>query len=549
MQTMASRVAEPPWAHSKLAASLLSPNQWDSLSRAADEHSLPVSGETVSPLECQRRRYQANARRRLQASILMQPVPGVHEPKPFHSNFGTPALISSLMTSPPQHLRKSLSVDIADLTNNLANLVDKKLSDSPVEGHMSEVDFASQCTPSSPSVGQLTSVSAFLSITSALLGTGLSVPYAFSEVGILPGAISLCIVALIVAYGVRMVSLSLSSDKCVELALLDGHDLRECELGFLAYCAFGNHGQIFTSLVLSLELWFALVVGLVSIGINGSLLTRGFLSQGVVICMSTAVIFPVLDAPAWLLGFGGVCSLLGTCLCAAGFFDAAFEAWPSATFESSVPVDPASTTFLSFISATGILVYSYGNAACLPPIRNEMASRTKFPLVSTSALLVSVLFYAAMGASAMPFGEATGQSYLQNVKRPAVLTVACLSIMVSFMFVMPLMTNPILLALLPLVRATTPAQILAFKAIFLVVSAGAAVFLQDYLAALSSLTGTSLTMLTIVILPAAIYVQLIPNVSKMEKLLLMIIGVLSVAFAVLGTYLAALDIMQGSLAA
>merc|ERR1719235_3019419 len=101
-----------------------------------------------------------------------------------------------------------------------------------------------------------------------------------------------------------------------------------------------------------------------------------------------------------------------------------------------------------------------------------------------------------MGVCATPFGDATEQSYLGNVTRPSVRTVSCASIVVSFMFVMPLLTNPILLALLPVVaKEGTRIQVLLFKVLFSVVSAGAAIFLQDYLAGLSSVTGTCLTML------------------------------------------------------
>jgi hypothetical protein len=336
-----------------------------------------------------------------------------------------------------------------------------------------------------------------------------------------------------------MITLSLCSEECVKIAELEGVEPRECELSFLAYCAYGHTGRIFTSLVLSVELWFALVVGLVSIGVNGALLTNGALSQGSFIALATIIIFPLLDAPAWLLGLGGVCSLVGTGLCAAGFLDAAVEAWPQAQ-HGIQQSDDGFRGFNKFMSAAGIFVYTYGNAACLPPIRSEMASASKFPLVSAVAMLVSLIFYGVMGIAAIPFGSAIGQSYLANVTRSGVLTLSCLSIMVSFMFVMPLMTNPILLALLPLVGTQRP---LLFKVAFSVISAGAAIFLQDYLAALSSLTGTCLTILCLVLLPASIYIRLVPGVGLPEKIFLVLVSLVSMVFLVLGTYVTAKDIL------
>lgn len=402
--------------------------------------------------------------------------------------------------------------------------------------------FSSPQPSLGPPIGTVSSWGAFCSITSALLGTGLSVPYAFGQVGMVCGGLSLLFVTLIVGYGVRMVTLSLCSEKCRLTAEAENVDLRECELSFLAYCAYGHRGRVLTSLVLSAELWFALVVHLVTIGVNGSLLTHGVLSQRTVIIIATTVIFPLLDAPAWLLGFGGMCSLIGTGLCTSGFFDAAVEAWPSDPFAQPHAFQLSSV--VRFISATGIFVYGYGNAACLPPIRSEMASTHRFPLVSVVALLVSFIFYGAMGIAAFPFGGSIGQNYLANVTRPTVLTVACSSVIVSFMCVMPLMTNPILLALLPVARAKSRTQILMFKVAFSVVSAAAAVFMQDYLAALSSLTGTSLTMLTIVLLPAGIYLRLVPHVRLAEKLLILMVTVFSIAFVILGTYVAVLDIFH-----
>lgn len=405
------------------------------------------------------------------------------------------------------------------------------------------------CDAVAPHVGTLGAWSAFCSITSALLGTGLSVPYAFGEVGMLVGSASLFVVASVVAYGVRLVTLSLCSEKCNKMAREENVDLRECELSFLAYCAYGQRGRIITSLVLSIELWFALVVGLVSIGVNGSLLTHGAFSQAFVITMTTIVMFPLLDAPAWLLGFSGVCALIGTGLCAAGFFDAAVEAWPTVEMghdnlmqNTASPPQSALSQFLSFISATGIFVYGYGNAACLPPIRSEMKSTKNFPIVAAVAMLVSFFFYCAIGIAATPFGDLIGQSYLANVTRPSVLTVACLSVVISFMFVMPLLTNPILLALLPIVKATTGPQIFMFKVTFSFVSAAAAIFLQDYLAPLSSLTGASLSIMTLVIMPAGIYVRLVPSVSLAEKVLIASVTAFSMVFVVFGTYVAALDI-------
>jgi len=147
-----------------------------------------------------------------------------------------------------------------------------------------------------------------------------------------------------------------------------------------------------------------------------------------------------------------------------------------------------------------------------------------------------------MGFAGGVFGSSIGQSYLANVTNPAVLTVACLAIIIAFMFVMPLMTNPILLALLPVVKASTPLQISLFKVSFCIVSAAAAIFLQDYLAALSSLTGSSLTMLTLVFIPAAIYIRLVPDISAMEKIALAIVSLSSLVFVILGTYVAAVDI-------
>jgi len=391
--------------------------------------------------------------------------------------------------------------------------------------------------------------SAFFSIASALLGPALSVPFAFGEVGALTASMLLFVVASMAAYGLRLITLCLCSEKCLASAALDNVEPRDRELSFLAFCAYGHRGRVITSLVLSMELWFALVVNFVSIGVNGTLLTHGMVPQGIFIGISAIALFPVLDAPAWLLGLGGVCSLIGTGLCALVLFDAALEPWVFATAESSKPppefhpVPTAASNFLSLMSAIGIFVYTYGNTVCLPPIRSEMKCTKAFPATSAVALFASVLFYGALGMSSIAFGDSIGQCYLANITRPSARAAACSSIILSMTCSMPLMTNPILLSLLPAVRVRTPLGIFAFKVVFTAISASAAIFLQDSLAILSSLTGTSLTMLTVILLPACIYARLVPDISVAEKILLVFIMSFGIVFVILGTYAAAVEIV------
>lgn len=163
-----------------------------------------------------------------------------------------------------------------------------------------------------------------------------------------------------------------------------------------------------------------------------------------------------------------------------------------------------------------------------------------------SALSVSVLFYGILGVSASPFGQAIGQNYLDNVTRPAALTFACSSIIVSYLCAMPLMTNPILLALLPIFKVKSKRGIVIFKLAFTAISVVVSIFFQDYLAVVSALTGTTLTMSTVVLLPVCIYVKLVNNISTAEKVLLVFLMASGIAFAIVGTYIAATQLLEGS---
>jgi len=385
--------------------------------------------------------------------------------------------------------------------------------------------------------GTLKTSSALFSITSVLLGAGLSVPYGFWQTGPIIGLLGITFVAVVVSICVWLVAASLSSTTCLDIAMAEGVTPQNRELGFLAYCAFGRTGQVIASIILSLELWFALLVAFVAIGVNGSLLVNHSLSQSSIIVLSGVALFPLLDAPVWLLGGAGIASLVGDILCTLAFADASVEAalasQPQAS-SSTVSSDPGG--FLTTVSALGIFFYSYGNAACLPPIRNEMQHVKHFSAVTVAAFAVSVVFYNLLGFMGTMFGDNIGQSYQQNITQILPLRIACAAVIISQLMVMPLLTNTIFRAMLPLVRLYKKMHIVMCKLVFTAISVVVSMFLQDELAATSSLTGNSLTMCTCVVMPAILYWRLAPQVSLMERAFLIALVICALAFAVVGTY-------------
>lgn len=389
--------------------------------------------------------------------------------------------------------------------------------------------------------GSLTTVSAAFSIGSALLGTGLAVPYAFMKASSSTSLALLSLVALVNAIGVRCVAQALDSQVCLDMACLEKVPVQNRELSFLAFCAFRQKGRVFASAVLSMELWCALLVSFVSIGIHGCLLSQGLLSQTAVIVITACVLFPLLEAPAWLLGGAGALCLACVAVCIVALAVAAWAAHAHAGTANSLNVAPGP---LQMVSAAGVFFYNYGNAACLPMIKGEMANSQAFEPVTRLAIAGSCLFYASLGLLGAQFGDKIGQSYLQNIASPMASFVACSAVVVSMLLVMPLLTKPILMASLPLIDATTDKQVLLFKLVFLMISAIVSVFLQDELAAISAFTGASLTMCTCVLLPIAIYWKLCwPSLT--ERCLLVVLFAFGVIFSVAGTYAATLDLLSG----
>merc|ERR1712183_171722 len=101
------------------------------------------------------------------------------------------------------------------------------------------------------------------------------------------------------------------------------------------------------------------------------------------------------------------------------------------------------------------------------------------------------------------------------------------------------------MASMPLVKANSPVRVTAFKVTFMVVSTLMSIFMQDQLAAISALTGASLTMFTCVLLPCAIYWKLCP-ISKVENIFLYTLFIFGIFFAVIGTYGALKDVLDGN---
>eukprot|EP00931_Biecheleriopsis_adriatica_P117594 TRINITY_DN93097_c0_g1_i1.p1 TRINITY_DN93097_c0_g1~~TRINITY_DN93097_c0_g1_i1.p1 ORF type:complete len:492 (+),score=52.64 TRINITY_DN93097_c0_g1_i1:30-1478(+) len=389
--------------------------------------------------------------------------------------------------------------------------------------------------------GSLSTLSAALSIGSALLGTGLSVPYAFVRAGNSISLIVLALVACINSIGVRCVAQALESKTCVDVASFEMVPVQNRELSFLAFCAFQQKGRVFASIVLSMELWCALLVNFVSIGIHGSLLSQGILSQTTVIILTAAALFPLLEAPAWLLGGAGTLCLACVAVCLAVLAMAAGESPPPDSLGSSA----SAPGLLQVVSTAGVFFYNYGNAACLPMIKGEMAHSHAFEPVARLALAGSCLFYATLGLLGAKFGDNIGQSYLQNIDKSLPSVVACSAVVISMFLILPLLTKPILLATLPLVDAKTETRLLLFKLCFLCLSAFVAICLQDELAAVSAFTGASLTTSTCVLIPIAVYWKLC-SPSMIQQCLLAVLFAFGIIFSVAGTISSVLDMWSGN---
>jgi len=184
------------------------------------------------------------------------------------------------------------------------------------------------------------------------------------EVGPLAGFIFLSIVALIVSKGVFMAVAVQTCPKVQRMAELEKMQKGK-DTSYVAYVAFNRSKawRIAVSVMLTLELWSALVVNLVNAGITGSLLSGGMISRKVWIIIIEAVTLPMLDAAPWLFQLSSKLGLAGLLVCVFAFAISAVGSSHGAPSGTNTEINLTTT-----MGAFGICLFSFGNAPCLQNI-------------------------------------------------------------------------------------------------------------------------------------------------------------------------------------
>lgn len=341
--------------------------------------------------------------------------------------------------------------------------------------------------------------------------------------------------ALVISKGIFMSVEVLRCRKVQVMADVEKVPSKARGICYVAYVAFGESfaWRVATSVILSAELWSSLVVNVVNASIVGSLLTRGMLSPQVVIVIIEVVTLPMLGAPSWLFALSAKLGLAGLVICIAVFLISASQS----NVEASPTVMPGSLGISTVVGTFGIFFFSFGNAPCLNSVRNNMADTERFPMVALGGLGISTMYYIGMGAVGyLAFGATIEQHYMGNVTHPILLALASTAVVLRVPLMSPMMTNPILSALMPLLKVESVVGTMIFKVSLLTVTALTAILFSHSVAVATALVGTSLTMTTCVFLPALLYCKLGFCKTVLDKLQVSILVLFGFFFAVAGTY-------------
>jgi amino acid permease len=400
----------------------------------------------------------------------------------------------------------------------------------------------------------------------------LSLPYAFSLIGTCAGLLALVFVVAVMAHTGFLIGSALElTTRIPELASTPP---KSRDFAFLAYAAFGEKGRSLIGLVTGLELWFALVTFMAfNIG-NSELLFPGS-SRMVTMAFSSALAAATALLPMKVFSQMSMVSSLAVVVMGIAVI-AACAASLYSNLQSEQVLAIGSTEDLSEAGShwwrgtmanawnlprsLGIIIFCFAGHPCFAVMHECLRERQEWGRAVNIAFFLSFLYYAGFGcAGSLAFGQSVQPSVVQNLKDEPhahlCRYIAAAAIVIKVQLTAPLFLNIIRVAIWPQpspkqdsVEDTFFGGLRHITGLLLMstMTGAAALVFADKVAALASLAGSLLVMVTSVIFPIIVFQKLSSNLNEPTSwrvrsihCLLVALGVL---MAVVGTIQAAHDL-------
>lgn len=417
--------------------------------------------------------------------------------------------------------------------------------------------------------GTLNVPEAAFSVLNAIMGISvLSLPYAFNLVGILPGLIALLLIVGIMSHTGLLIG------KSLRLAIrMPEHSLmppKGRDFAFLAQAAFGEKGKSFTQFVTVAELWSALVTFM---AFNIALSDLFGCTRNVFMVLSCTLAAACALLPMKIFSYLSMASSfavfitgIAVCaVCARSLVPMAVRfvqnggdaALPSVLIGSLWP-----QTFQhvgNLPRSLGIIVFCFAGHPCFPVIHGAVRDEKDWGRAINIAFFMGLVYYSAFGSAAsLAFGEAVQPSVVQNLSAESARLwryIAAVAIVIKVQLTAPLFLKTILVVVVPPMPVKANScegavwKIFCQFPLMLLLSAFSgtvALTFADDVAALASLAGSLLVMVTSVLFPILVFMRLSELLGerqrRCEHLMHGLMIGLGTLMAVAGTAQAVLDL-------
>jgi vesicular inhibitory amino acid transporter len=356
---------------------------------------------------------------------------------------------------------------------------------------------------------------AIFGLLNAMVGLSvLSLPYAFSLVGISVGLPVLFVVIAIMRHTGLLVGRSLR-------LVANRPDLADVpakcrDFAFLARAAFGEAGGSIIGIMTGIEVWCALIAFMAFETANSEFLFPS-ISRASSTALNCVLAAGCALLPMKVFTYVSLASSLAVLVTGVSVVVAcapALLATPVLPDNSEGIFDTSSVHIWSLAKSIGIIVFCFAGHPCFPVMHECLSDKKDYSRVVNVSFFLSLVFYCAFGSiGSITFGRSVQQSVIQSL---ADLTgahaafwqyLAAVATFVKVQLTAPLLLNTILVALWP-VPLTTEAggngKFLLRASLLLVLSVISGVIalrFADDVGVLASLTGNLLVMISSVLFP------------------------------------------------
>lgn len=375
-------------------------------------------------------------------------------------------------------------------------------------------------------------------LVNTMVGSGvLSVPYAFRLAGYAALPL-LCAVVAVTAFTAALIGEALD----LAAGLPGGKEVprQDRDYAFLAHMAFGSLGRKVVAGIATLELWLAVVTLLVMNGVNAYLLFGAEPQSAIVACAIAAVMMVRIPMRAYAyislvsltMLFGASCAFLCYLL--------QLQPW------AYPPVGIPSTDPGNVPRAVGIMLFCFAGHPCFPNVHEHMHETDRWNESVGVSFFLSIVYYGGLGMlSYSALGPELQPSFVMNIaERSMWHGVVALLFLVKVQLTLPLLLRAILISTNLMWEPKGVAVLIA-------VTAGSACLFAKDMAALATLCGSLLVMMTSVLIPVVLYLRLwsrAPSGDGVGVLLVLtclVVVLFGCCAGASGTYFAVADLAAG----